>query len=135
MDNPRVYLDVEIGGEPLGRLAIELFADVVPRTAENFRALCTGECGMGKKGKKLHYKGSSFHRYCSVLLAGMRVCMSAIPSRAWLHTSSRLVSACRIIDGFMAQARELRVALVCVSCGRVKIYPEACTHSTQSIFC
>lgn len=41
---------------------IELFKDVVPRTAENFRALCTGEKGIGINGKKLHYKGSTFHK-------------------------------------------------------------------------
>lgn len=45
------------GGSPLGRIEFELFADVVPKTAENFRALCTGEKGIGKSGKPLHYKG------------------------------------------------------------------------------
>ena len=41
---------------------MELFADTTPRTAENFRALCTGEKGVGRSGKPLHYKGSIFHR-------------------------------------------------------------------------
>lgn len=41
---------------------VELFKDVVPRTAENFRALCTGEYGVGINGKRLHYKGSIFHK-------------------------------------------------------------------------
>ena len=56
MDNPRVFMDVEIGGEPVGRIVVVLFAEVVPKTAENFRALCTGEAGVSASGKKLHYK-------------------------------------------------------------------------------
>ena len=62
MANPRVFFDITIGGRPAGRIVFELFADTVPRTAENFRALCTGEKGVGRAGKPLHYKGSSFHR-------------------------------------------------------------------------
>jgi peptidylprolyl isomerase len=62
MPNPTVYFDVTIGGVPAGRISMELFADVVPKTAENFRALCTGEKGTGKSGKPLHFKGSGFHR-------------------------------------------------------------------------
>ncbi|XP_048456499.1 peptidyl-prolyl cis-trans isomerase D isoform X4 [Rhincodon typus] len=61
--NPRVYLDVSITGERAGRIVLELFADVCPKTAENFRALCTGEKGIGPTtGKPLHFKGCPFHR-------------------------------------------------------------------------
>merc|ERR1712146_463027 len=62
MSNPRVFFDMTVGGKPAGRVVFELFADVVPKTAENFRALCTGEKGTGRSGKPLHYKGSTFHR-------------------------------------------------------------------------
>merc|ERR1711934_92478 len=62
MANPVVFFDMTIGGAAAGRIEMTLRSDVVPRTAENFRALCTGEKGTGKSGKPLHYKGSSFHR-------------------------------------------------------------------------
>ena len=52
---PRCYFDIAIGGQPAGRIILELRSDVVPKTAENFRALCTGERGFG-------FKGSTFHR-------------------------------------------------------------------------
>jgi len=55
-------MDIGQGGQELGRIAFELFNDVVPKTADNFRALCTGEKGEGKSGKPLHFKGSIFHR-------------------------------------------------------------------------
>eukprot|EP00286_Rhodomonas_abbreviata_P007561 CAMPEP_0181324498 /NCGR_PEP_ID=MMETSP1101-20121128/20394_1 /TAXON_ID=46948 /ORGANISM="Rhodomonas abbreviata, Strain Caron Lab Isolate" /LENGTH=174 /DNA_ID=CAMNT_0023432683 /DNA_START=18 /DNA_END=542 /DNA_ORIENTATION=- len=62
MANPQVFMDISIGGAPAGRMTFELYADVVPKTAENFRALCTGEKGTGNSGKPLHYKGCVFHR-------------------------------------------------------------------------
>jgi peptidylprolyl isomerase len=67
---PRVYFDIEIDGQPAGRIVMELRADVVPNTAENFRALCTGEKGIGKSRKPLHFKGCSFHRVVKNFIQG-----------------------------------------------------------------
>lgn len=52
---PRVFFDIEIAGKNAGRICFELFSNVTPKTAENFRALCTHEKGFG-------YKGTIFHR-------------------------------------------------------------------------
>ena len=54
MECVNVFLDVEADGESLGRVVIELRTDIVPKTSENFRALCTGEKGFGFKGSKFH---------------------------------------------------------------------------------
>ncbi|CAG7958582.1 unnamed protein product [Penicillium salamii] len=61
MTNPVVFFDIALGGESLGRVKMELFADITPRTAENFRQFCTGET-KGPKGQPQGYKGSKFHR-------------------------------------------------------------------------
>ncbi|KAI9479454.1 Peptidyl-prolyl cis-trans isomerase-like 1 [Coemansia sp. RSA 989] len=60
MVNPIVFFDITIGGKDAGRIKMELFADVVPKTAENFRQLCTGEYRVN--GKPQGYKDCMFHR-------------------------------------------------------------------------
>eukprot|EP01128_Nolandella_sp_AFSM9_P010308 TRINITY_DN709_c0_g2_i1.p1 TRINITY_DN709_c0_g2~~TRINITY_DN709_c0_g2_i1.p1 ORF type:complete len:238 (-),score=61.54 TRINITY_DN709_c0_g2_i1:121-834(-) len=59
---PRVFFDIYINNQEAGRIVMELFVDITPKTCENFRCLCTGEKGVGKMGKRLHYQGSKMHR-------------------------------------------------------------------------
>lgn len=58
----RVFFDITLDGEAAGRIVMGLYGNQVPKTTENFRALCTGEKGEGKSGKPLHFKDSAFHR-------------------------------------------------------------------------
>jgi len=63
--NPFIFMDVSIGSCPIGRVMYELFIDLTPKTAENFRGLCTGEygnVGLQSNTKKLYYQDSRFHR-------------------------------------------------------------------------
>lgn len=66
---PRVWMDLSIDGGAPARLTFELFADKTPKTAENFRALCTGEKGKSEAGVPLHYKGTIFHRVIKGFMA------------------------------------------------------------------
>ncbi|EPY27428.1 cyclophilin 11 [Strigomonas culicis] len=59
---PKVFFEISINNQPSGKIVMELYSDTVPKTVENFRALCTGEKGKGKSGKPLHFKNSIFHR-------------------------------------------------------------------------
>lgn len=65
--NVAVFLDVTVGGAPIGRLRLELFAAQVPRASENFRQLCTGEHRRG--GAPVGYKGAPFHRVLKDFMA------------------------------------------------------------------
>ena len=64
--NPKIFFYITIGGKSAGRVIMELRADVVPKTAENFRQLCTGEPGFG-------FAGSSFHRVITDFMCQVRM--------------------------------------------------------------
>ena len=81
--NPHAYIDIDIGGIPVGRVIFEVKADVVPRTANNFLALCSGEgtgevTGEGAGGSS--YKGSSFHRVINNFMCQAGITQSGFSS-------------------------------------------------------
>ena len=62
---PKVFFDLTIGAKAAGRVVFELFTDLTPKTAENFRGLCTGEyghTGLSSNTKELHYLNSEIHK-------------------------------------------------------------------------
>ena len=60
---PKVYFDITIDSKPAGRILMELYSDVAPRTVENFRVLCKGDTfSKHVEGRRLAFAGSSFHR-------------------------------------------------------------------------
>ncbi|KAD6796396.1 hypothetical protein E3N88_07292 [Mikania micrantha] len=65
MANPKVSFDMTVGGSPTGQIMMELFANIAPKTADNFHTLFIGKNGAGRSGKPLHVIGSSF---CCVIL-------------------------------------------------------------------
>ena len=83
--NPRVWLDIAVGGKPLGTVMFELFKDDLPRTCKNFVALCRGNKGVGLvSGAKLHLKGTRFHRVINNYIVQARRARSS----ASYHSSS-----------------------------------------------
>ena len=64
INNPTVYMDINKNGKSLGLLKFMLYADKVPKTAENFRSICSGDGADGYT-----YKGSGFHRVIKEFMA------------------------------------------------------------------
>lgn len=74
--NPQVFFDIRIGGNEVGRIVMILRADIAPKTAENFRALCTNEHGFGYKGSTFHRIIPEFVRYIFCKYAVVSCCIS-----------------------------------------------------------
>jgi hypothetical protein len=85
----RCFFDISAGSEPLGRVVFGMYGNVTPKTCENFRALCTGEKGVGRTGKPLHYKNSVFHRVIPELHVPRRATSPAATAPAASPSTAR----------------------------------------------
>ena len=103
---PRVFFEVMADRAVLGRLEFELFGDVTPRTAENFRCLCTGERGRGKlSGKRLCFKGSAFHRIISGFMCQVRDRVAFAAGGRAAALLAPVLPACCVVVGAACAAR------------------------------
>ncbi|KAA3453978.1 peptidyl-prolyl cis-trans isomerase CYP40-like isoform X2 [Gossypium australe] len=111
MRRQRCYLDISIGEELEGRIIVELFNDVVPKTAENFRALCTGEKGIGPNtAVPLHYKvpSSLSLPFCFTLFFNLfdhpQHSLTSVSGNQHVIKGGRFH---RVIKGFMVQGGDI----------------------------
>lgn len=107
---PRVFFDIAIGERKVGRVVMELYSDIVPKTAENFRCLATGEKGKGKSGKPLHYKGSGFHRVIKGFMIQGGDFTAGNVSRPWVGRSG--ADGCREREESRFMERSLRMRVL-----------------------
>ncbi|KAH7517940.1 hypothetical protein FEM48_Zijuj09G0117600 [Ziziphus jujuba var. spinosa] len=106
MGRPRCYLDISIGEELEGRIVVELYNDVVPKTAENFRALCTGEMGVAPNtGVPLHYKVLSLSLSLYIYIYIISWLLDYLMARLFLGILG--VRFHRVIKGFMVQGGDI----------------------------
>eukprot|EP01068_Selenidium_serpulae_P017736 Selendium_serpulae@DN6402_c0_g2_i3.p1 len=125
MPNTEVFLDVAIGNKAGGRIVFQLFTDITPKTAENFRGLCTGEYGLAQKSKKpLHYVGCKFFRVLPgfIIQSGDFVSNTGDGGESVYHGAFRDENFSRrhAQAGVLSMARRIRVLMSSVGVFSIK---------------